>query len=159
MITRTSGTEGDGSCVFFTVGTTVIRTLKISYDDMVEKSPVQEMGTQAITAVTPGTYKPSLAKVTLRNSVWRAEFLPKLPFMGSANSPIVATVQFTIPDTGSDSDLWSPCYYVGSSISADASNKANEVDLTFFVLQYYWTEARLMKNSVAGALALGQNRL
>jgi hypothetical protein len=159
MITRTSGIEGDGSCVNWVVGTTTIRTLKASYGDMVEKGAVQEMATQFIGAVTPGTYKPEMMKITLRNSVWRAEFLPKLPFMGSANSPIVGIVQYTIPGVGIDSDMMSPCYYVGSSLSPDSSNKGIEVDLTFYVQQYYWTEARSTKNSIAGGMAIGQNRL
>ena len=159
MITRTSGTEHDGSSIFLVIGTTAIRAIKASYGDKMEKSDVVEMGTQFISAVTAGTYKPDEAKITFRNSVWRSEFMPKLPFMGSSNSPITVVIQFTSPDAGSDSDLWKPCYYTGSSLSLDSSNKGVEVDVTFKVQQYYWTEARTTKNSIAGGLAIGQNRL
>lgn len=158
-ITKTSGIEADGSCIFLVVGTHAIRTIKITYGDSMEKSPVLEMGSQFISAVTPGTYKPEAAKVTLRNSVWRAEFLPRLPIFGSANSPISAIVQTTIPGLGQDTDLWSPCYYVGSSLSPDNTNKSVDVDLTFYVQQYWWGDSRRTINSLAGAFAIGQNTL
>lgn len=158
-ITRASGTEFSGSDVFATFGTTTIRCIKASYGDKMEKGDVQEMGTQFILAVTAGTYKPEEGKITMRNSVWRTEFLPLVPRMGGSNVPGSVVISYNNPDIGTDSDLWRPCYYVGSSISPDNSNKSVDVDLTFKVQQYYWGDQRTTKNAIAGGLHLGLSRL
>lgn len=155
MITRVSDTEHDGSSLFMTIGKTNVRLIKASYGDKVEKGDVQEMGTQAISAVTPGTYKPENMKVTMRNSVWRAVFMPRLPIQGASNTPLSIVISYINPDVGSDSDRAAPAFYVGSSISPDNTNKGVDVDVEFKVQQYYWTDKRTTKNSVVGAFAIG----
>ena len=157
-IERTSGVEFDGSSVFMVIGTKAIRAVKASYGDSVEKGDVYEMGNQLLAAVTPGQYKPELAKVTFRNSVYRAEVLPRLPMLGSANSPTSVVIQYTCPGIGTDSDLWKPCWIVGTTISPESSNKGIEVELTFKVQQYFWGDTRTTKNAIAGSVAVGINR-
>jgi hypothetical protein len=157
-IQRVTNTEFDGASTFIVIGTHTIPAIKASYSDKVEKGEVAEMGNQGIAAVTPGYYKPEMGKITFRNSVWRKLFLPLIPIMGSANSPTSIVVSYLNDGIGSDSDLWKPCWYVGSSLSPESSNKAIEVECEFKVLQYFWGDDRKIKNSVAG-LVLGLNRL
>ncbi len=154
-VTRVSGTEHDGSSLFATINKTNIPLIKVSYGDSVEKGDGQGMGTQAISAVTPGTYKPEMGKMTLRNSVYRALLMPRLPQIGGSNVPLSITISFINPDVGSDSDLWLPCYFVKSSLSPDNTNKGVEVEVEFKVQQYFWTDSRTTKNSIVGAFAIG----
>ena len=86
------------------------------------------MGSQRQIARTPGTYKIDDVKIKFRNSIFRAEFLPKMPKRGGGNIGIALTVSQFHPDLGKDSDLLSLCRCTNWATAIENSSKGIEVE-------------------------------
>lgn len=150
-----NGLEFDGTCYALTFRKSQIEVLKISYADGLETEAVKAMGSQRQIARTPGTYKIDDVKITFRSSVFRAEFLPRMPKHGGGNIGVALTVTMTHPDLGTDSDLLTQARCTNWSTAVENSSKAIEVETTWQPNQIFWGTARRTVNNLAAGTALG----
>lgn len=157
-IKRVIGIEIDGTIVTTTFGRHEITTLKVSYKDGLETAFLNEIGTQAQAAQTPGTYKTDDIAITFRSTVFRARVMPLFPKYGGGNVIIPIVIGFAHPDIGNDSDLLFGCRCVNWGTSIENSNKAVEVETMWKARQIFWTSQRKTINALKGAVPVGASK-
>lgn len=155
MPTRVIDVEVGAESFFFRWGKTDVPMCGCSYGDSLDKGDVFECGQQAVSAITPGTYKPEAAKLKLRRSVWTSLILPKLPKNGFGNFRFPVSVIGNHPEIGSFTDKLSPAYIVKISEAGieGGSNKGDILELELKVQQYYWNGKTL--NAIKGVPGTG----
>jgi len=158
-ITRVERVALDGTTVTVTFGKVPAACKKASYGDGLETDTLVNMGEQKIAARTLGTYKTEQLKITMDAAEFRANFGDALDASGFGNRKINGiVVTYGSPDLGFDSDMMKPCRFVSLTTSAENSNKAIEVEMTFDVDQVYWTNARKTINQPDMTKALGASK-
>lgn len=158
MPTRVTNVEFDGSSVILGIGALEVEALKLNYGDSLKPEKVRPLGQQRIGALTPGEYDVSEGGITLRNSVWCSDVLPRL-VDGFGNVPLDITVSVTHPEIGFDSDFLEGARITNIEAAKEAGAKGLEVELKIQPIQIWWGTGRVRINfgegfppGIAGAL-------
>lgn len=140
MPTRVIDVELGAESFLFRFGKTDVPLCGCSYGDALDKGDVFECGQQTVSATTLGTYKPDVAKLKMRRSVWTSLVLPKLPKNGFGNYRFPVTIIGNHPEIGAFNDKLSPAYIVKVSEAGieGGSNKGDILELELKVIQIYW---------------------
>lgn len=159
MPTRVIDVEYGAESFFCRMGKTDAPLVSCAYGDSIDKGDVNEIGRQSLSAVTLGTYKPDMAKLKMRRSVWTALIEPKLPANGFGNFRFALTVIGNHPEIGNFTDKMSPCFIVKVNEPGieGGSNKPDILEIELKVLQYWWngkTINRIPGVSTSGTLTL-----
>jgi hypothetical protein len=141
-IRRVAGIEQDGTIVTCTIGRTEFRLISAAYGDSLETAVATEMGAQDQSARTPGTYKTETAKLKMRVTRARRDFLPYMPKYGMGNARLSLVIGFFHPDSGSDSDLLQGARLTKIGANYENSNKPGEMEFELEFLQLFWGESR-----------------
>lgn len=140
MPTRVIDGEYDANTFFFRWGILDVPLIGCAYGDSLDKGTLSEIGSQAVTAITLGAYKPEPAKLKVRRSVWTSIVVPKLPKNGFGNLRFPLTVIGNHPEIGSFEDKLSPAYLIKVAEPGieGGSNKPDVLDIDLMVQQYWW---------------------
>jgi hypothetical protein len=143
---RLVGTELDGTTVTMTIGKYQFDILRASYSDRLEVEQLSQMGSQEISAQTPGIYKVDKGKIVMSASVFRGELAPLLDQFGWGNREHSVVVSYTHQDLGSDSDMLTGCRLTMVNAAPENSAKPLEHEFELTYRQIFWTDARLTIN-------------
>ncbi len=146
----------DGSCVSVTIGLSEMPVIKSTYGDNVKAEWVRELGSMIPTADTPGIYETTEGTITMRSAVARESLFPYLPQFGAAAADTVATIVYTHPDIGTDSDQLVGFRVMGAKTSLEAAAKGLEVELTIRYRKVLWTDKAVCFGNENGGFASGE---
>jgi hypothetical protein len=138
----------DGTTVTMMFGRNQIACTKASYADKLETAVLNNMGSQAIDARTPGSYSTEEAKISMDAVVFRTELYPLLQVDGYGNEQIPIVIAESHPDLGDDSDLLDQARFTGISNAFENSNKAREVEFGIVFNQLYLGNDRKTLNKL-----------